>query len=640
MALATAGASAATASPTWLPPAQLSPSGTGTAELSAAMAGDGSDALAWLRSSAVFASTRGPFGSQTPEVQLSALGETPSQPQVAASSAGLVTVVWFNTAGLVEESTGSPGGSFSSEQPLSASGEPAQLPVVAMNDRGDTVVAWIRSNGSNNLVQARFRPAGGAFGAVATLSQTTEDAESPQVAIDAAGDATVVWDRSNGTNKIEQQSTRSAASGIFSPAADLSATGHDATNGVVAMDSAGDTASVWTQDGSAYEARLRPAGGSFSASQPLGGANAGDPFAAVGVDGAGNATALLTTSSSTIVSRTAPVSGSFAAATPVTPSGQSGGQGWNLPVIAVDQRGDAIAAFQDFGLNEVVASYRPAGGGWIPPADISNAPSNAAGGVGHFDYGAGIDAQGDALVGFSASIPPDFSTLAQAEFLDAAPPVVQSFSAPTNAVAGSPVSFSVSAADQLSPPVTANWSFGDGITASGGTVSHAFASPGTYSATVTVTDALGNSATRTAVVQVSAAQSKPPPPPFFGTVSLAHTSLKADRRGRVSLSVRCPSVLACTGTVFMTLQAHGGGGLRFAARSSSLTVLLGRASFSASAGRSATVTIRLPSRFRNLLGKRRSLRVTVLLYSHDSLGRESDRSERARIAAPKHRKHR
>ena len=47
------------------------------------------------------------------------------------------------------------------------------------------------------------------------------------------------------------------------------------------------------------------------------------------------------------------------------------------------------------------------------------------------------------------------------------------------------------ASDRVSPVALA-WSFGDGATATGGAVSHAFGSAGAFNVTVTATDAAGN----------------------------------------------------------------------------------------------------------------------------------------------------
>jgi hypothetical protein len=101
-------------------------------------------------------------------------------------------------------------------------------------------------------------------------------------------------------------------------------------------------------------------------------------------------------------------------------------------------------------------------------------------------------------------------------FLDRlAPSPVVSFSAGV-AVAGTPITLSGSdSADGSNNPMRDSgldpagfqWQFGDGQTASGRRVAHAFANPGTYRGRLTVRDLAGNSASTTMQVDVAAASS-------------------------------------------------------------------------------------------------------------------------------------
>jgi hypothetical protein len=75
---------------------------------------------------------------------------------------------------------------------------------VAFDASGNALAVWDRSNGTNQIVQSSFRPAGGAFAAPVDLSATGQDASAPQVAFGASGKAIAVWQRSNGTNEIVQ----------------------------------------------------------------------------------------------------------------------------------------------------------------------------------------------------------------------------------------------------------------------------------------------------------------------------------------------------------------------------------------------------------------------------------------------------
>jgi hypothetical protein len=52
-------------------------------------------------------------------------------------------------------------------------------------------------------------------------------------------------------------------------------------------------------------------------------------------------------------------------------------------------------------------------------------------------------------------------------------------------------------------PATLGWSFGDGATAAGGAVAHAFASTGPFDVTVTATDSVGNAASLTRPVTIA-----------------------------------------------------------------------------------------------------------------------------------------
>lgn len=81
---------------------------------------------------------------------------------------------------------------------------------------------------------------------------------------------------------------------------------------------------------------------------------------------------------------------------------------------------------------------------------------------------------------------------------------------PPAAVVGQPITVDAAGTtDADGDDVTYAWAFGDGATATGPQATHAYASPGTQTVQLTVTDAAGRTDVKTATVQVSA----PPPPP-------------------------------------------------------------------------------------------------------------------------------
>lgn len=93
-------------------------------------------------------------------------------------------------------------------------------------------------------------------------------------------------------------------------------------------------------------------------------------------------------------------------------------------------------------------------------------------------------------------------------------PLTAAFSASGNTVqVGTPVTFDASGSRDPNPgqSITAyRWSFGDGAAASGAATSHAYASPGTYTATLTVTGGEGLTAMISRAVTIVAAPSSPP----------------------------------------------------------------------------------------------------------------------------------
>jgi hypothetical protein len=87
---------------------------------------------------------------------------------------------------------------------------------------------------------------------------------------------------------------------------------------------------------------------------------------------------------------------------------------------------------------------------------------------------------------------------------------------------------SAAASDRVGP-VTLHWTFGDGATATGNAVSHAFSTAGTYEVGVMAVDAAGNSSRGVRSVTVApATASKPPAPP-----PVARVAASVDLRWRV-----------------------------------------------------------------------------------------------------------
>src|SRR4051812_1976568 len=84
---------------------------------------------------------------------------------------------------------------WSAPMVISPAGENSIAPQVALNDRGDAVVVWQHKMGSyHSAVELVSRSRGGAFRGplLISLEQDQQNFE-PQVALDASGNAAVMW---------------------------------------------------------------------------------------------------------------------------------------------------------------------------------------------------------------------------------------------------------------------------------------------------------------------------------------------------------------------------------------------------------------------------------------------------------------
>jgi hypothetical protein len=435
-------------------------------------------------------------------------------PQAAFDGDGDAVVVWPEPEGaifdtVVQVAFKPAGGSFGAPVRVSAPGSATLNPQVAMNAAGDTVVVWERvvNEAFAVQVQAAVRPAGGTFSESANVSAVGLSLAEPRVAIDAAGTATVVWTQMTPATATIQAATRPAG-GQFSPAVDLASfeSGGPFSRGggaEVATNPAGETVAIWSRvdeaDDAIVQAATRSAGGTFFAPVDLSapGRSAGSPQ--VAIDAAGNAVAVWTRfDGSTGVVQVAQRAAGEAFSAPVDLS-LVGGQA-QAPQVVVNAAGDAVVAWQrSNGTNMIVqATVGRAGATFPAPIDLSLAGQDAA------EPRVGIDADGDAIATWRRS-----NAIVQAAGYDGAGPQLRRLSIPAAVSAGTAATFSLSPLDVWSAVTSTQWSFDDGASATGASVSHAFSTIGEHTVTVTATDALGNATSASRTVTVAA----PTPPP-------------------------------------------------------------------------------------------------------------------------------
>jgi hypothetical protein len=229
----------------------LSAGGQDAIQPRVAMDANGDTAFLWTRgalgSRRIQARSLSPAGVLSAIRTLSATGQDAYPGDVAVDPAGNATFVWYRFNGteyVIQTRAVSAAGVPSAPLTISDPGEFAYEPKVGVDAAGNAVFAWYRSDGSNWRVQTRTLSAAGVLGAVGTLSAAGQDAVFAHIGVNAAGDAVVGWQRSDGANTRAEVATVSAA-GAISAATQLSSAGQNALSPPVGIDGAGNTIADW-----------------------------------------------------------------------------------------------------------------------------------------------------------------------------------------------------------------------------------------------------------------------------------------------------------------------------------------------------------------------------------------------------------
>jgi PKD repeat protein len=112
------------------------------------------------------------------------------------------------------------------------------------------------------------------------------------------------------------------------------------------------------------------------------------------------------------------------------------------------------------------------------------------------------------VVAADSAIPTNYGSATRAVTLQDRPPFAIFTPSPTTALTGITISFVGTASyDPDGTVVSYSWDFGDGSTASGATASHSYSIAGNYTASLTVTDNSGSTASNTALIII---QDRPP----------------------------------------------------------------------------------------------------------------------------------
>ena len=258
-------------------------------------------------------------------------------PQVAVDPRGNAIAVWRQFDGNIDNLTANryvAGLGWTGEVLIEAEDAGgATQPQIALDPQGNAIVVWRQSNGTRDSIMANGYVAGVAWGApVYVETDDAGNAAYPQVDADTAGNAVAVWHQSDGT-RTNIWANRYAVGAGWGPAQlvetlDLG----DAEYPDVAMDAAGNALAGWYQfDGTRFDVwanRFVASEGWGSAERIENGAdNAFGP--ALAMDRSGNGVAVFTQFDGTVFNAWA--------------NRYAVGSGWGTPVLLENQPGGPIA---------------------------------------------------------------------------------------------------------------------------------------------------------------------------------------------------------------------------------------------------------------------------------------------------------
>ncbi len=289
---------------------------------------------------------------------------------------------------------------------ISESGEHAGTPHVVLDSEGNATAVWDRWNGVDTVVESAYRPAGEGWEAPVDLSEPelegevvpgAHDAQAAQIAVDRNGNVTVLWERYAGT-KIVLQSVDRPAGGSWSAPVDIGEVNLGAApEPWIAVDWEGNATAVWKK-GEVIQSAFRPFLGSWGAPIPI---SAGESFVPqAAMDARGDVTAVwmhFDGSRYVVEAAYRPEGGEWESPTLVSEPGEWAGN----PHVALDANGDSLVAWrgEDEGKEFVRAAYRPVGGSWGQPANVSSEGEQVQA------VRDAVDPDGNAIVAWAGDIP-------------------------------------------------------------------------------------------------------------------------------------------------------------------------------------------------------------------------------------------
>jgi hypothetical protein len=221
-------------------------------------------------------------------------------PQIAIDASGNAVAVWQQSDGIRTNIWGnrmSATGVWGTAQLIETdNASNASQPQIAINASGNAVAVWQQSNGMLTNIWANRMTAAGVWGTAELIeTDNTGDADSPQIAIDLAGQAVAVWQQYDGT-RYNIWANRMTSAGVWGTAQLIETDAGDAYLPQIAIDPTGQAVAIgWQFDGTRYNiwANRMTAAGDWGTVQLIETDDAGNAdLPKIAIDASGNAVAV------------------------------------------------------------------------------------------------------------------------------------------------------------------------------------------------------------------------------------------------------------------------------------------------------------------------------------------------------------
>lgn len=302
-----------------------------------------------------------------------------TQPQVAIDASGNALAVW-QQAGATGDSIWSnrytAGAGWGTPVMIQANSEFAQSVQITMDANGNALAAWVQINTGYRIWANRYTPGTG-WGTAALIdtNSTADQADAPDIAFDASGNAMVVWTQSNAS--VSSIWANRYAAGTGWGTATLIETGSgNAFGGQVVMDASGNALAVWSQtNGTVYSVWAnRYSAGAWGTAALIETDNSGSANAPqIAIDSFGNVIAVWSQSNGTINNIWANrfTAGAWGVAVLIETNNSSFA---DAPKIAAAANGNVLAVWNQF--RPITYNHFTINSGWGAAALVDSNPNN------------------------------------------------------------------------------------------------------------------------------------------------------------------------------------------------------------------------------------------------------------------------